>query len=209
MKLYFHPVSSYSQKTLTAFYDKGVAFEPQLVNLFDAEARAEFAKLSPYGKVPILVRDDGRVIPESTIIIEYIDSAFPGPRLIPEDTELARITRFFDRTFDLYLNDPMSKIFFDGRKPEADRDPKGVASARTTLDKTLALMDKQFEKNTWANGKDFSMADCAAAPPLMYMKMVHPYDSYKNVVAYANRLLERPSYQKVLGEAQPYFSKFK
>jgi glutathione S-transferase len=210
MKLYFHPVSAYSQKTLTAFYEKKVTFEPHIVNLFDPAARAEFAKLSPLGKVPLLVRDDGRIIPESTIIIEYLDGAFDtGQRLIPEDKELARITRFHDRSFDLYLSEPMQKVFFDSRKPEADRDPRGVASAKALLDKSLALLDRHFEKNTWANGVDFSMADCAAAPALSYLKLCYPFDQYRHVVAYAGRLFERPSFARVLTEAQPYLAKLK
>ena len=75
------------------------------------------------------MRDDGWMIPESTIIVEYLDSQFDqGPRLIPQDKELARRARFFDRQFDLYVNEPARTIFLDGRKPEADRSPSAVAA---------------------------------------------------------------------------------
>ena len=99
MKLYFHPLSTYSQKTLIAFHEKGVPFEPQIVNLMDPAGRAEYEKLYPLGKIPSLVRDDGWFIPESTIIVEYLEGYFPdqGPRLIPTERDAARQARFLDR----------------------------------------------------------------------------------------------------------------
>src|SRR5688500_19217818 len=135
MKLYFHPRSPYSQKTMIAFHEKQVSFTPVMVNLADAAARAEHRKLNPLGKVPVLVLDDGWKIPESSIIIEYLDTHFAsGPRLIPEDRDLARQTRFHDRIVDLYVNDPMTLIFFDGQKPDAKRNPDPVATTHTRLD---------------------------------------------------------------------------
>jgi glutathione S-transferase len=58
---------------------------------------------------------------------------------------------------------------------------------------------------TWAMGDTFSMADCAAMPPLVYCRQFHPYDAYKHMVAYCNRLIERPSAKRVLEESQPFF----
>ncbi len=208
MKLYYHPVSSYSQKTVMAFHEKGVSFQPELVSLMDPQSRAAFLKVSALGKLPVLVLDDGWKIPESSIIIEYLDGHFPtGTRLIAEDKDLARQTRFHDRMADLYVNDSVSRIFFDSRKPEAERDPKGVAQARERLDYLFGLLDERLAKNTWVMGDSFSMADCALAPPLGYARMLHPFDKHKNLTAYAGRVMERPSYAKVFAEAGPYLAK--
>ena len=54
MKLFYNPLSSYSQKTLLGFYEKQVPFEPHLVNLMDAAEKARFRKIYPLGKVPLL-----------------------------------------------------------------------------------------------------------------------------------------------------------
>src|SRR5688500_5923132 len=111
LKLYFHPLSSFCQKVLIALYENGTPFEPAIVDLMDAVSSAEFRKVWPIGKFPVLC--DGakdRTIPESSIIIEYLDRHFPGAtRFVPEDSDLARQTRFRDRFFDLYLNLPMQK----------------------------------------------------------------------------------------------------
>ena len=211
MKLYYMPISTYSQKTLIAFYEKGVAFTPQIVLPMDPpEAKAAYLKINPLGKVPTLVLDDGHIIPESTTIIEYLEDhhGASGTRLIPEGSkDRARQTRFFDRQCDLYLNNTMQTIFFDGRKPADQRNPAGVAAARKTIDIMYPMFDEHMAKRTWMMGDDFSMADCAAAPCLAYLRMIQPFEQHKHLSAYAARLMERPSFARVLSDAAPYMAK--
>jgi glutathione S-transferase len=208
MKLYYHPVSTYSQKTVMAFHEKKVAFTPEIVNLMTPEGRDAYKKIYPVVKVPLLVLDDGWLIPESTIIIEYLDTHHSsGTRLIPEDKELARRARFHDRQFDLYVNDTTATIFFDSRKPPEKKEPERVATAKGRLDVMFSYFDKHFAKNTWALGDVFSVADCAAAPPLGYLREVYPFDKHPNLKSYFGRLAERPSYAKVLAEAAPHLAK--
>lgn len=196
MKLYIHPRSPYAHKTMIAFHEKQVAYTPVRVDLGDATARAEYQKLTPLGKVPLLVCDDGRRIPESSIIIEYLDTHHDtGTRLIPEDRDLARQTRFHDRLADLYVNEPVSRIFFDGQKPEERRDPDGVAAARQRLDSLFAAFDDHLANGrTWIMGDPFTMADCALVPVLALARTVHPFERWKHLTSYAGRGFERPSY---------------
>src|ERR1700687_1532271 len=101
LKLYFHPLSSFCQKVLIALYENETPFVPHIVDLFNPVAAAEFKKIWPIGKFPVL-RDDApeRTIPESSIIIEYLDQYHPGAtRFLPGDPELARQTRMRDRFF--------------------------------------------------------------------------------------------------------------
>ena len=84
-----------------------------------------------------------------------------------------------------------------------------MARARKRLDITYQFLDKHLQKNNWALGDTFSMADCAAAPALYYANRVQPFgDAHENVAAYLRRLLERPSFIRVLREAEPYFKFF-
>lgn len=212
MKLFFFPLSSYSQKVLMALYEKNIAFTPEMVAIGDPAVREEYKKnVNPFGKIPTLMLDNGRMIPESSIIIEYLEGHFAdsGTRLISGDVDGMRQIRFMDRFFDLYINDPMQKIFFDGRKPEAERDPRGVAAAKATMDIAFAQGDKIMAGREWGAGDSFSMADCAAAPALNYARMVYPFNDYKNLVAYTERLLARPSFGRVLKEAEPFFAMLK
>src|ERR1700735_1948874 len=79
LTLHFHPLSSFCWKVLVALYENDTSFTPHMVNLGDEAERAALLKLWPIGKFPVL-RDDARdrTIPESSIIIEYLDTQYPG-----------------------------------------------------------------------------------------------------------------------------------
>jgi glutathione S-transferase len=68
------------------------------------------------------------------------------------------------------------------------------------------MIEGDMASRTWAMGDDFTMADCAAAPALFYADWQVPFRStHKHVAAYLDRLLARPSYARVIKEAEPYF----
>jgi glutathione S-transferase len=206
MKLYYIPLSPYSQKVAIALYEKGLPFDVETT--MTPEARAAFSKIAPLGKVPALGLDDGQIITESSIIIEAIDDLFPdaGTRLIPEDKARARDVRWLDRCFDCYFNDTLVQVIFDGKRPGVPSNPHGVATAKATLDKIYGIFDALLANRTWAAGDAFTMADCAAAPPLHYLRGTYPFSDYKNIVAYADRLTQRASFARVLKDAEPYLS---
>jgi glutathione S-transferase len=209
--LYFHPLSSFCQKALIALYENGTRFEPRIVDLSDEASRAAFLRLWPIGKFPVL-RDEekDRLVPESTIIIEYLAQHYPGrTQLVPADADLARQARMCDRFYDLHVHVPMQKIIGDRLRPAGKNDPHGVEEAKALLRTACDMLDQDMGTKTWAMGNEFGMADCAAAPPLFYTHMVMPLDdTHKNVARYLDRLMERPSYARVLKEAQPYFAMF-
>lgn len=211
LTLYLHPLASYCWKVLIALYENETPFESVIVNLGDEGERARFKKIWPHGKFPVL-RDEAsnRTIPESTSIIEYLALAYPGPsNLVPADPWLAHEVRHRDRLFDLHVHEPMQKIVGDRLRPEGKNDPHGVALATQTLDTSYRMLDRDFMSRSWAAGETFSLADCAAAPALYYANLVHPFsDAFPNLAAYMRRLYERPSFVRVLQEAEPYFSMF-
>ena len=167
-------------------------------------------KLWPIGKFPVL-RDDAtdRTVPESSIIIEYLDNHYPGPtRFIPLDEKQALQTRLRDRFYDLYVHEPMQKIVGDRMRPPGSKDPHGVEDARARLRTCYGLIDQEMARRTWAMGDSFGLADCAAAPALFYANEVLPFEGHANLAAYFSRLKGRPSYARVLKEAEPYFAMF-
>jgi glutathione S-transferase len=211
LKLYFHPLSSFCQKALIAFYENDTAFEPHIVDLADAKSSAAFKAIWPIGRFPVL-RDEAndRTVPESSIIIEYLAQHYPGrTQLVPADPELARQTRLHDRFYDLYVNVPMQKIVTDKLRPPGKNDPHGVEQAQALLLTACGMIEQEMATKTWAMGDAFSMADCAAAPALFYTNLTMPLGgTHRNAAAYLGRLMERPSFARALKEAQPYFALF-
>jgi glutathione S-transferase len=208
MKLYYNPLSTYSQKALIALYEKGIDFTPEFVDLASQEARAAFQKVNALGKVPFLLADDGWQVPESTSIIEYLDEEFPdSPPLIPRSGRgAARQVRFMDRLTDLYFNDPVVDLLFQqiGFRP---RDDEKAERSRRYVQLTYSHWDKRLASQPWLCGAAFTMADCAAIPCLYYAQTVAPFGSYANISAYWQRALSRPSYKRVLAEFEPIWKK--
>ena len=211
LTLHFHPLSSFCHKALIALYENDTPFTPHIVDLMDEGERTALRKLWPIGKFPVL-RDEarGETVPESSVIIEYLDRHYPGrTRFIPQDGEQARETRLRDRFFDLYLHLPMQKIVGDRLRGEGRKDPHGVEEARATADTALGMIEQDMAARHWAIGDAFTIADCAAAPPLFYLDKIAPLaPRYPNVAAYLDRLKQRPSYARALQEAEPYMRFF-
>lgn len=211
LELYFHPLSSFCQKVLVAFYENDTPFEPHLVDLGNETSRAELTKIWPIGKFPVL-RDHARdrTIPESTTIIEYLAQHYPGrTQLVPADADLARQARMRDRFYDLYVNVPMQKIVTDRLRPEGRHDPHGVEEARSLLQTALGTIEQDMATKTWAMGDAFTMVDCAAAPAMFYANLVAPLrETHTNAAAYLDRLMKRPSFARAVEEARPYFALF-
>jgi glutathione S-transferase len=211
LKLYFHPLASFCWKPLIALYENDTPFEPLLVDLGDAQSRAAFLAVWPIGKFPVL-RDDARnkTVPESSIIIEYLAQHYPGPSLlVPRDPDLARETRLLDRFYDSYVMEHMQKVVGDRIRPDGKRDPFGVEQAKAALRASYGVCEQALAGKTWAMADGFSMADCSAAPALFYADKVVPLgDAHPNTAAYLQRLCARPSFARVLREAEPYFKLF-
>ncbi|MFP2924970.1 glutathione S-transferase family protein [Pyxidicoccus sp. 3LG] len=211
LKLYLHPLASFCQKVIIAFYENGTPFEPRLVDLGDAASRADFLRLWPMGKMPVL-RDEARdvTLPESSIIIEYLDQQYPGAvRLLPVEPELALRTRLSDRFYDLHVQEPMQKVVTDTLRPEGRTDPHGVEQAKATLRTAYSVIEREMATRQWAMGSSFTLADCSAAPALYYANKVVPFgEEHRNTAAYLARLMERPSFARVLDEASPYLRLF-
>jgi glutathione S-transferase len=205
LKLYFHPLASFCWKALIALDENDTPFEPYVVDLANETSRAEFKKIWPIGKFPVL-RDDARdvTVPESSIIIEYLSQHYPGrSQLVPTDADLARQTRLRDRFYDLYVHEPMQKIVGDRLRPEGREDPEGVADARRALDTAYRVLDDRLADRRWAGGDTFTVADCALFPPLFYLRAIHRWEAV-NVTRYYRDLLARPSIGRVIDEARPY-----
>jgi len=209
LALYGHPFSSYTQKVLIALYENGTPFEFRCIGPDTPQHVDEWMRRWPLRKFPLLL-DGEREVVESSIIIEYLQLAQPGPvRLLPTDPAAALDVRFLDRFFDLHVADA-AQIAVDsalGRVPV--KKEEGLAIAAERLERAYTWLDGELAERTWAAGADFTMADCAAAPFLFYADWVYRIpDAYPVLRGYRTRLLARPSFARAVEEARPFRSYF-
>ena len=210
LTLHFHPLSSFCHKALIALYENDTPFQQNIVNLMDPAEAAAFKKLWPCGQFPVLQDGDSH---HSGVEHHHRVSRPASSGKDQVHSGRSRSSRWQvrlkDRFYDLHLHLHMQKVVGDRLRPDGKKDPHGVEDARKRLTVALDMIDAEMAGKTWAMGDEFTMADCAAAPPLFYIDKVFPLaDTHKNAAAYLRRLLERPSYARAIEEAKPYFSMF-
>ncbi|MDM0074074.1 glutathione S-transferase family protein [Variovorax sp. J2P1-59] len=207
LTLHYHPLSSYCHKVLIAIDVLGIEVDKRILNLGDPEERASHLARWPTGKMPLLM-DRLRPVPESSIMIEYLQRHYarPGRTLIPDAPDAALDVRLWDRLFDLHVMTPMQALTADLLRPEGERDARGAAQARQGLSSAYAFIDRHLAGRTWVIGDAFSMADCAAAPALFYAVTYVPLPpQHVRLAAYFERLMDHPSVALTIDQARPYF----
>lgn len=202
MKLYYAPASSYSQRVLIALYEKGLDFTPIEVNLFDAESRKQYLQINRFGKIPTLITDDGEIILEASIIIEYLDSFHNQIPLIPKYINANLEMRMLERIIDVYVNGGREALFKDSQRSPSERGSSEVVKAKRLLESACDLLDEKLANRTWLVGDAFTLADCSAAPTLSYLRIVYDYQHLQNLTAYFKRLESKASVEKVFSQGR-------
>ena len=211
LTLHAHPLSSFCWKVLIGLYENDTPFQNRTVDLRDPAVREAFLKLSPMGKMPAL-SDAARneAISESSVILDYLDLHYPGPtRFTPVDPDQAWRVRFWDRFFDHYIHHAVQRVVADRLRPSEAKDGFGVDQAYAQMSAACDHLESVMaDGRTWMCG-DFGLADCAAMPALFYADKVQTLsERWPLALAYLERLKTRPSVQRVLAEAEPFFHYF-
>jgi glutathione S-transferase len=192
LTLYEHPFALYCQKVLIALHELGVAYEVREEQRdFD---RAELAALWPPATIPVL-RDDDRIVGETSIIIEDVG----GERLIP-----SLEARLWDRLCDRYVSDAVQAVVHDTIAQRFDA--QAVGHAKAQMEMAYGMLETQLATNELLAGDRFTIADCAAAPALFYALAIHPWDeaAHPQLTRYYRALAQRPSFARVIADARPY-----
>jgi glutathione S-transferase len=164
MKLYGVDLSPFVQRVKMQLAAKGLEFE-YLAPPGGLKSE-EFLAVNPIGKVPCLVTETGLRLPESEVIVEYIEDAYPKPLLRPRKPEERAHVRLISRVNDIYLVPAMSKVFaVMGPK----RDASAVAAALEDVNKALGHLEAYVAGKKHIAGNKFTVADCAVTPVLFFI----------------------------------------
>ncbi|MBS0399691.1 MAG: glutathione S-transferase family protein [Proteobacteria bacterium] len=168
MKLYQIAVSPFPPRVRLSLYMKGIDFEVVEPPGFDeAGPKGAFLALNPMGRVPVLILDDQRALPESEVICEYLDDAFPKPSLRPSDPWQRAQVRLLSRISDIYLVMAMVPLFDLVVQPSARRDAAAVGSAHDRVGEALDFLDHYIGTSGYAVGDAVTTADGTLAPMLV------------------------------------------
>lgn len=189
LKLVSWDLCPYVQRAVILLNEKKMPYEVAYVDL--ANKPDWFLRISPRGKVPVLVVD-GTPVFESQAICEYLDEVGPQPRLMPEDP----IERARDRAFFAFAED----LFMANYLMQNATEPGAHEKAKSDLTRLLTRLAEELGDRTWlSGGGSFGMADIAFAPLFTRLSLAAQLGAYTlpielgRVKAWADRVLARES----------------
>ena len=166
MKLYSETLSPFAARIRISIKAKRLPIEIIADGGFDMRSEA-FAQLNPMRKVPTLLLDDGTAIPESEVIVEYLEDAFPDISLRP-NSDIARAqVRLLARVTEIYVYNVAMPLFT--QLDPAHRDHKIVATALTEIERGLGYVEHFLGGGAYAFGDTLTTADGCLAPFLFYI----------------------------------------
>ncbi|MCW5653116.1 glutathione S-transferase [Hydrogenophaga sp.] len=189
--------SNYYNKVKLALLEKGIPFEEELAWVGETDKAC-----SPLGKVPYLKTDGGGAISESTVILDYLEAAYPQRPLIPVDpfaaAKVRELVRYLELHLELVARNLYPEAFFGGRISDAAKEKIGPQ-----LEKNIAAFARLARFEPFLAGGSFTLADCAGAVHLPVVsgatKAIYGRDFLADlpVREYLQKLGERPSVQRV------------
>lgn len=128
---------------------------------------AAFLAMNPIGRMPVL-EADGRVLPESEVICDYLEDTLPGPAGFPADAGSRATSRLVSRVHDLYVIPPLLTMFLNG--DPAQRNQVAVDEAKQKLAAAYGYVEHFMTANPYAAGATPSLADCTLLPSFEFMR---------------------------------------
>jgi glutathione S-transferase len=166
MKLYSVDRSPFGSRVRAAIEFKGLTVETLGAPEGGLKSPAYLA-INPLGKLPTLVLDDGRSIPESEVILNYLEDVAPTPSLYPQDAAEAATARLIPRIIDLYLLTALFELF--AHLDPTGRDEAAVDAIFAKFGAALDHIEHYVADGGFAVGETFSAADCALVPALFWV----------------------------------------
>jgi glutathione S-transferase len=203
--------SPFVRKVRIALKEKGIAYELDPVLPFGVSD--EFKKMSPLGKVPCYTPKEGVHIPDSSVIIAYLERTKPSPALYPANPEDFARALFLEEYGDSVVVAAAGAVFFNrivGPKfLNQPGDPKAIETALTeTLPPLLAWLDGQIKGKEFFVGGQFSVADIGVTSP--FVNLQHAGETvdagkYPNLAKYLTAMMARPSIKELIEEEKAFF----
>jgi len=197
MKLHNSPTSPFGARVAIALRAKGIDYVD--IGLPETGLKSpEFLAVNPVGKVPVLLTESGLAISESEVILDYLDTRFPTPALLPADPEDRARLKLVMRMTDTYVTAPIIRTF-----PHLDpsaRNETILASEIAYWKSGLAALAHFLREPLPRADAGLTMADCMLAPAIHLGKSVAPLmgleadpsETHPELVAYYRWAMKHP-----------------
>ncbi|MEM9450438.1 MAG: glutathione S-transferase family protein [Cyanobacteria bacterium P01_E01_bin.6] len=190
LTFYYHPLSPVARRVWIALLEKGLDYDPIVVNLRGEQLKPDFLALNPFHHVPVLVDDGFRVL-ESLAILDYLEQKYPSPRLLPSSPEAIATVRMVQM---VTVNEITTKFLGLVMR---ESDPQGFEDARQHIDIALAFLDQQLNHSLYFGGDTLTLGDIVLGPTLsLSCRLGLSIAAYPALTDWFQRVSERESWTK-------------
>jgi glutathione S-transferase len=194
MKLVGSLTSPFVRKVRIVLSEKRIVYDFDVDIPWESDTRV--AEHNPLGKVPILIMDDGTTLYDSRVIVDYLDSANPVSRLMPEFNRERSMVKRWEALAD-GISDAATTIFLERKRPESLQSTEWISRQQKKAMLGLEVAARDLGDKKWCEGNVYTLADIALGCTLGYLSFRFPemkWRMFPNLVRLVDTLEERASF---------------
>ncbi|MBI3778213.1 MAG: glutathione S-transferase N-terminal domain-containing protein [Gammaproteobacteria bacterium] len=172
MKLYGSLTSPYVRKARALIREKNLACEFVVADAWAADS--PIPALNPLGKVPVLALDNGEVLFDSPVIVEYLDT-LKAPALLPASGAARWETLRWQALADGMLDAAVSRLL-ESRRPAEQQSAENIRRQEEKIARSIEYTERCLGQGPWLMENRFSLADLVMAVALEYIDFRYPHD---------------------------------
>ena len=200
MQLIIAKPSPYARKARIALIEKSTDCAIVVENPWLKDTKISDA--NPLGKVPALVLDDGVVVHDSKVIIEYLETLGAPPVLIPADPQQRVAHKQIEAIAD-GICDAVVLIALEGTRPADARSDAWIERQRKKIIAGVAELERLLDKREWFTGSGFGLAEIATVCALDYIDFRYPQYQWRETATGLHGLYERLSARSSFATTRP------
>ncbi|GGY11391.1 glutathione S-transferase [Massilia dura] len=203
MKLIGSLASPYVRKVRVVLAEKKLDYQIQLENVWSADTSIHL--VNPLGKVPCLVMEDGCVMYDSRVIVEYLDTLTPVCKLLPQNGRERADVKNWEALADGVVDAAAAVRAERTQRPAGLQSEPAIERQLAKVTRGLASLSERLSDAPWCAGNHYSLADVAAGCTLGWLSFRFPEIDWRtphpNLARLYDRLHERPSFRDTVPQA--------
>ncbi|MEO1185791.1 MAG: glutathione S-transferase family protein [Cyanobacteria bacterium J06636_27] len=189
LKFYYNPRSPMARRVWRGLLEKDIPFEGIVMNLNGDQFQPNYLEIHPFHHVPAIVDDGFRMI-ESIAILEYLETKYPSPALLPKDTQTLATVRMVQM---VSTNELVPKVY--PLIMENQDSPKFI-QAKEHVEKVLNFFADNLKDNDYFGGDNLSLADIIVGTDISFLPHLGiEFTKYPNLQNWFEKLMQRPSWK--------------
>lgn len=198
LKFYYNPRSPMARRVWRGLLEKEIEFEPILMKLNGDQFQPDYLEINPFHRVPVIV-DDGFKMVESIAILEYLETKYPTPALLPKETQALATVRMVQM---ISTNEFVPKVL---PLILENQDSPKLIEAKQHIEKVLTFFAENLKDNSYFGGENLSLADIIVGTDISFLPHLGiDFSKYPNLNNWFERLMQRPSWQKTELSAEEF-----